>query len=76
MQSCRPPVRTGTLSPELDSVEGFKLLTGAFIRITVAPETFNSPMVRAGTHQGLLLEGPHRELFKAALPARLFAKGI
>jgi tRNA A37 threonylcarbamoyladenosine synthetase subunit TsaC/SUA5/YrdC len=55
----------GTLPPELDSVEGLKLLSGAFIRITVGPETFNSPMVRAGTAQGLLLEGPHRELFKA-----------
>lgn len=57
--------RPGTLPAELASVEGFQLLTGAFIRITVAPEWFDSPMVRAGTHQGLLLEGPHRELFKA-----------
>jgi tRNA A37 threonylcarbamoyladenosine synthetase subunit TsaC/SUA5/YrdC len=54
----------GTLPPELDSVEGLKRLTGAFIRITVAPETFTSPMVRGGTHQGLLLDGPHRKLFK------------
>jgi tRNA A37 threonylcarbamoyladenosine synthetase subunit TsaC/SUA5/YrdC len=54
----------GTLPPELDSVEGLKVLSGAFIRITVAPETFNSAMVRNGTAQGLLLEGPHRELFK------------
>jgi hypothetical protein len=76
LQSFYAMATPGTLSPELDSVEGFKLLTGAFIRITVAPETFNSPMVRAGTHQGLLLEGPHRELFNAASPARLFAKGI
>jgi tRNA A37 threonylcarbamoyladenosine synthetase subunit TsaC/SUA5/YrdC len=55
----------GTLPPELDSVEGLKTLSGAFIRITVAPESFNSAMVRNGTAQGLLLEGPHRELFKA-----------
>lgn len=55
----------GTLPPELDSVEGFQLLTGAFIRITVAPEDFDSPLVRGGTHQGVLVDGPHRELFKA-----------
>jgi tRNA A37 threonylcarbamoyladenosine synthetase subunit TsaC/SUA5/YrdC len=55
----------GTLPPELDSVERLKVLSGAFIRITVAPENFNSAMVRNGTAQGLLLEGPHRELFKA-----------
>jgi tRNA A37 threonylcarbamoyladenosine synthetase subunit TsaC/SUA5/YrdC len=54
----------GTLPPELDSVERLKVLTGAFIRIAVAPATFNSAMVRSGTAQGLLLEGPHRELFK------------
>jgi tRNA A37 threonylcarbamoyladenosine synthetase subunit TsaC/SUA5/YrdC len=54
-----------TLPPELDSVEGLKVLSGAFIRITVAAESFNSAMVRNGTAQGLLLEGPHRELFKA-----------
>ena len=51
-----------TLPPELDSVEGLKVLSGAFIRITVAAESFNSAMVRNGTAQGLLLEGPHREL--------------
>jgi hypothetical protein len=54
-----------SLPPELDSVEGLTRLTGAFIRISVAPGTFNSAMVRNGTHQGLLLEGPHRELFRA-----------
>jgi tRNA A37 threonylcarbamoyladenosine synthetase subunit TsaC/SUA5/YrdC len=55
----------GTLPPELDSVERMKVLSGAFIRITVVPSNFNSAMVRNGTVQGLLLEGPHRELFKA-----------
>jgi tRNA A37 threonylcarbamoyladenosine synthetase subunit TsaC/SUA5/YrdC len=54
-----------TLPPELDSVERLKVLSGAFIRITVAPSNFNSAMVRNGTAQGLLLEGPHRALFKA-----------
>jgi tRNA A37 threonylcarbamoyladenosine synthetase subunit TsaC/SUA5/YrdC len=55
----------GALPPELDSVERLKVLTGAFIRLHVAAPTFNSAMVRSGTAQGLLLEGPHRELFKA-----------
>lgn len=54
-----------TLPAELDSVKGLQLLSGAFIRIAVAPSNFNSAMVRNGTAQGLLLEGPHRELFKA-----------
>lgn len=55
----------GTLPPELDSLARLQLLAGAFIRISVASEDFNSAMVRNGTAQGLLLEGPHRELFKA-----------
>ena len=54
-----------TLPAELDSLGGLKVLSGAFIRITVAPQNFNSAMVRNGTAQGLLLEGPHRELFRA-----------
>ena len=53
------------LPPELSSVDSLTRLTGAFIRFSVAPDDFNSPLVRAGTHQGLLLEGPHRELFRA-----------
>jgi tRNA A37 threonylcarbamoyladenosine synthetase subunit TsaC/SUA5/YrdC len=55
----------GTLPPELDSVAGLQRLSGAFIRIAVAPSDYSSPMVRKGTAQGLLLEGPHRELFRA-----------
>jgi len=55
----------GALPPELSSADSLTRLTGAFIRFSVAPDEFNSPMVRNGTHQGLLLEGPHRELFRA-----------
>ena len=55
----------GTLPPELDSVVRLQRLSGAFIRFAVAPGDYNSPMVRNGTAQGLLLEGPHRELFRA-----------
>ena len=53
------------LPPGLDSVDRLKVLTGAFHRVTVAPEDFDSAVVRRGTHQGVLLVGPHRELFKA-----------
>jgi tRNA A37 threonylcarbamoyladenosine synthetase subunit TsaC/SUA5/YrdC len=55
----------GTRPPELETIEGLTVLTGAFIRCRVAPADFNSPLVRHGTHQGVLLDGPHRELFRA-----------
>ncbi|HEX2810173.1 MAG TPA: hypothetical protein VHN80_28745, partial [Kineosporiaceae bacterium] len=42
------------LPPELDSVDRLKVLTGAFLRVTVAPEDFDSAVVRKGTHQGVL----------------------
>lgn len=54
----------GSLPSELDSAEQFRKLTGAFIRIRVAAHDSDSILVRAGTHQGLLLEGAHRELFR------------
>lgn len=54
----------GSLPPELDSVTQLTRLTGAFIRIRVASHDTDSVLVRAGTHQGLLLEGAHRELFR------------
>jgi hypothetical protein len=55
----------GTLPPELDSADALHILTGAFIRITVAPADFNSAMVRDGTAQGLLLDGAHRALLES-----------
>jgi tRNA A37 threonylcarbamoyladenosine synthetase subunit TsaC/SUA5/YrdC len=58
-------VQPGARPPELEMTERLTILTGAFIRCRVAPADFNSPMVRQGTHQGVLLEGPHRELFRA-----------
>lgn len=58
-------VMPGSLPPELDSVDALRSLTGAILRVTVAPEEFNSVTVRAGTHQALLLDGPHGELFNA-----------
>jgi tRNA A37 threonylcarbamoyladenosine synthetase subunit TsaC/SUA5/YrdC len=58
-------VLPGTRPPELATAAGLTTLTGAFIRCRVAPADFNSPLVRHGTHQGVLLDGPHRELFTA-----------
>tara|TARA_B110000285_G_C15069248_1_gene586962 strand:- start:8 stop:703 length:696 start_codon:yes stop_codon:yes gene_type:complete len=54
-----------SLPSELNNPEALKLLTGAFIKINIAPVDFNSVFVRNGTHQGLLLDSPHRDLFMA-----------
>lgn len=54
-----------SLPNELNSPGALKLLTGAFIKINIAPTDFNSVVVRNGTHQGVLLERPHREVFMA-----------
>lgn len=40
-------------------------LTGAFVRCAFADRGFQSPVMREGTHQGLLLDGPWRSLFTA-----------
>jgi tRNA A37 threonylcarbamoyladenosine synthetase subunit TsaC/SUA5/YrdC len=58
-------VSPGTRPPELESISGLTVLTGAFIRCRVAPAAYNSALVRHGTHQGVLLDGPCRELFRA-----------
>jgi len=55
----------GTLPPELETADALRVLTGAFIRCRVAAAAFGSPLVRAGTHQGVLLDGLHRDLFTA-----------
>jgi hypothetical protein len=56
-------VMPGTLPPELASPPGLDILKGAFIRCRVASTDFNSAVVRRGTHQGVLLDGPHQTLF-------------
>jgi tRNA A37 threonylcarbamoyladenosine synthetase subunit TsaC/SUA5/YrdC len=47
------------------------LLTGAFVRVTVCATSVDTSAVRQGTHQGLLLDGPVRELFVALEAASL-----
>jgi hypothetical protein len=56
-------VTPGTRPPELETTRGLAVLTGSFIRCRVAPATSTSALVRHGTHQGVLLDGPYRELF-------------
>ena len=58
-------VTPGTMPPELDGAQRLALLTGAFIRCTVASPGYASVTIRGGTHQGVLLPGPHRALFTA-----------
>lgn len=55
----------GALPNELASAEDLNNLTGAFIRFAIGKASFNSATVRSGTHQSVLVDGPHRELFKA-----------
>lgn len=65
LEPFRAMARPGSLPAELEAPGAFDILTGAFIRITVADEQAHTPVIRNGTHQALLLEGPHRELFQA-----------
>ena len=55
----------GSLPEELDSAEKLELFSGAFMRIDVGDNDFNSVLVRSGTHQGLLLNWPFRDVFIA-----------
>ena len=55
----------GTRPPELETTTGLSVLTGAFIRCHVAPADYDSALVRHGTYQGVVLDGPHRELLTA-----------
>lgn len=55
----------GALPHELKQAEDLNCLTGAFIRFAIGPSGFDSATVRGGTHQSVLVKGPHRDLFKA-----------
>jgi tRNA A37 threonylcarbamoyladenosine synthetase subunit TsaC/SUA5/YrdC len=55
-----------TALPEfLDAAAKLEIFQGAFVRIAIGQAQEASPTVHGGTHQGLLLGGPHRELFVA-----------
>jgi hypothetical protein len=59
---------------EFSTLPQFERMAGSFIRLRFRSADFQSPTIRNGTHQGLLLDGLHRDLFKrlessfAALP--------
>lgn len=58
-------VRDG-LPRELGEPSSWGWLEGSFIRLSVGPASLNTPAIRDGTHQGLLLsDGPLRRLFAA-----------
>lgn len=44
--------------------DDFAPMTGTFIRLRLRAPDVQSPVMRGGTHQGLLLDGPHRTLFR------------
>lgn len=55
----------GSLPACFEDVEQIRALEGAFLRIRVAGEDVQTPALRNGTHQSLLLpEGPHRRFFR------------
>ena len=56
--------RRDELPREFSAAESFGALTGTFIRLRFREEAFHSSAVRAGTHQGVLLDGAHRTLFR------------
>lgn len=49
---------------EFSSAPQFERLTGSFLRLRFRGPQMQSATLRDGSHQGVLLRGPHRELFK------------
>lgn len=56
--------RRDALPSEYATAAPFDALTGTFVRLRFRAETFDSAAIRAGTHQGVLLDGLHRALFR------------
>jgi hypothetical protein len=52
------------LPPEFSAPAHFVPMTGSFVRVRFRGPDFDSATIRRGTHQGVLLDGIHRELFK------------
>lgn len=52
------------LPAEFNAPAQFARMAGTFIRVRFRSGDFQSSTIRDGTHQGLLLDGPHRELFR------------
>lgn len=57
---------SGSLPTAVADPADWRFLEGNFIRLQIGPATLETPAVRGGTHQSLLLPaGPHRRLFSA-----------
>lgn len=54
----------GALPAQFNSTGQFSGMTGSFIRMRFREKTFHSKSIRSGTHQGLLLNGALRGLFR------------
>jgi len=52
------------LPPQFNAPAHFAAMTGSFIRVRFRGTDFQSATIRGGTHQGVLLDGLHRELFR------------
>ncbi|WP_280155580.1 hypothetical protein [Piscinibacter sp. XHJ-5] len=52
------------LPPGFSQAEDFMRMTGTFSRVRFRGLDFDSPTIRGGTHQGVLLNGLHRSLFE------------
>ena len=54
----------GALPAQFNNTGHFSGMTGSFIRMRFREKNFDSKTIRSGTHQGLLLNGVLRELFR------------
>lgn len=52
-----------SLPASFNTAQHFSCMEGSFIRLRFRHQRFQSPSIRNGTHQGLLLSGPFRKLF-------------
>jgi hypothetical protein len=62
------------LPDEFSSGAQFARMSGSFIRLQFRSPDFQSACIRDGTHQGLLLDGIHRELFERIEASFLWSK--
>lgn len=57
--------KTECLPDDFSSADKYGTFAGAFFRLQFREENFQSKAIRNGTHQGLLLTGTYRTLFRA-----------
>ena len=53
-----------SLPTMLDKKEKLEVFNGAILRISIGSEKLNTSLVKNGTHQGLLIGGRHRQVFR------------